>query len=60
MEMPNAIKVCKSVGGYTECDKCPLYDVCCKDYPNTEEFEKAVESAAIEYLKGKESGNDIR
>lgn len=55
MEMPNAIKVCKSVGGYEKCDKCPLYDVCCKDYPNTEEFEKAVESAAIEYLKGKEN-----
>ena len=52
METPNAIKVCKSVGGYTKCDKCPIYTVCCKDYPSTEEFEKAVEKAAIEYLKG--------
>lgn len=60
MEMPNAIKVCRETGSFVNCPQCPLYDVCCKDYPNTEEFEKAVESAAIEYLKGKESGNDIR
>ena len=52
METPNAIKVCKTVGGYIKCDKCPIYAVCCKDYPSTEEFEKAVEEAAIKYLKG--------
>lgn len=53
MEMPNAIKVCKSVGGYTKCDKCPIYAVCCKDYPNTEAFEKAVEKSATEHLTKK-------
>ncbi len=54
MDMPNAIKVCKKVGSFTECEKCPIYSVCCADYPSTEEFEKTVENAAIEYLKGKQ------
>lgn len=58
MKMPNAVKICNETGGYQHCEKCPIYSVCMKDYPSTEEFEKAVESAAIEYLKGKENGND--
>ena len=56
MGMPNAIKVCQSVGGYKKCDKCPIYSVCRKDYPNTEEFEKAVEDAATDYLKEMKEG----
>lgn len=52
MEMPNATKICNTVGGYQYCDKCPIYAVCCADYQNTEDFEKALENAAIEYLKG--------
>ena len=59
MKIPNATKICNSVGRYTRCNKCPIYSVCCKDYPNTEEFEKAVEKAATEYLKSIENG-DIR
>lgn len=54
MEMPNAIKVCKETGSYIHCEKCPIYSACCADYPNTEEFEIAVENAAIKYLRGKE------
>lgn len=50
--MPNATKICNTVGGYQYCDKCPIYAVCCADYQNTEDFEKALENAAIEYLKG--------
>lgn len=53
MKTPNAIKVCNTVGGYLYCDKCPIFSACSANYPNTEEFEKAVENAAIEYLKGK-------
>lgn len=52
MEIPNANKICLATGGYLNCDKCPIFTVCCADYPNTEEFEKAIENAAIEYLKG--------
>lgn len=51
MEMPNAIKLCKETDSFMKCVKCPIYSVCCADYPNTEEFEKAVENAAIEYMK---------
>ena len=52
--MENAIKLCEAVGGYQNCDKCPIYAVCAADYPNTQDFEKAIENAAIEYLKGKQ------
>lgn len=54
MKTPNAIKVCNETGGYIYCEKCPIFAVCCAgaDYPNTEEFEKAIENAATEYLKG--------
>lgn len=52
MNMENATKICNSMGGYQNCDKCPIYSACSADYPNTEEFEKAVENAAIEHLKG--------
>ena len=51
MKMPNAVKICNSVGSYTRCDKCPIYDVCRKQYSSTEEFEKTLEKAATEYLK---------
>lgn len=51
MKMPNAVKICNSVGSYTRCDKCPIYDVCRKQYSSTEEFEKTLEKAAAEYLK---------
>lgn len=54
METPNAIKVCHEIGGFMNCDKCPIYSACEASYPNTEEFEKAIEKAAIEYLKGKQ------
>ena len=54
MDMPNAIKVCRETGSYINCEKCPIYSVCSAEYQNTEEFEKAVENAAIEYLKGRE------
>ena len=53
MEMPNAIKLCQKTDSFINCVKCPIYSVCCADYPNTEEFEKAVENAAIEHLKGR-------
>lgn len=53
MKTPNAIKVCHEIGGFMNCDNCPIYSVCEANYPNTEEFEKAVENAAIEYLKGR-------
>ena len=52
MKMPNAVKICNSVGTYTRCNICPIYSVCVKDYNSTEEFEKAVEKAATDYLKG--------
>lgn len=58
MEMPNAVKICNSVGSFTRCDICPIYDVCRKQYSSTEEFEKTLEKAATEYLKGRESCND--
>ena len=54
MDMPNAIKICNSMGGYLNCKKCPVYRECDADYANTEEFEKAVEDAATTYLKGKD------
>ena len=53
MLTPNAIKICEKVGGYQHCNECPICAACCADYPNTEEFEIAVEKAAIEYLEGK-------
>lgn len=53
METPNAIKVCNETGGYQHCEKCPIYAACCKDYPSTEAFEKAIENVAIKYLKGR-------
>ena len=58
MKMTNAINICNSVGGYIRCDKCPIYDVCRKQYSSTEEFEKSLEEAATEYLKGKGNCND--
>lgn len=55
METPNAIKICQEIGGFMYCENCPIYSVCEASYPNTEEFEKAIESAAIEYLRGKKT-----
>lgn len=54
MQTPNAIKVCDETGGYLQCKICPIYSTCRKQYPSTEEFEKAIENAAIKYLKGKQ------
>ena len=57
MQTPNAIKVCDETGGYLQCKICPIYSTCRKQYPSTEEFEKAIEEAAIKYLKGKQNFN---
>ena len=53
MQIPNAVKVCCETESYIYCEHCPIYSVCCADYSNTEEFEIALENAAIEYLKGR-------
>lgn len=59
MKTPNAIKVCKEVGGFTKCHECPIFSVCDAEYQSTEEFEKAIERAAIEYLKGEHDENEV-
>jgi hypothetical protein len=59
METPNANKICNDIGGYMYCKRCPLFSVCDAEYSCTEEFEKAIENAAIEHLKRKDNGNAI-
>lgn len=51
MDMTNAIRVCTKNGGYKSCNKCPLYVVCSKTFETTEEWETAMENAAVEHLK---------
>lgn len=60
MEIPNAIKLCKEIGSFILCESCPIYAVCCADYPTTEDFEKAVEKAATEYFNNKENREDLK